>query len=59
MTLQDLRVNGRIILKWILEIKWEGVYWINLFQNRDKWLAVVNTVMNLWVPSDAGYSLTS
>jgi len=40
----------------ILEIKWEGVDWINLFQNRDKWLAVVNTVMNLWVLSDAGYS---
>jgi len=54
--LQDIRVHGRIILKWILEIKWEGVDWMNLLQNRDKWLAVVNTVMKLWVPSNAGYS---
>lgn len=49
-----MRVSGRIILKWILEIKWEDVDWINLFQNRDKWLAVVNTVMNFWVPLNAG-----
>jgi hypothetical protein len=29
---------------------WEGVDWINLVSNRDKWQTVVNTVMNLQVP---------
>ena len=24
--------------------------WINLAQNRDRWRALVNVVMNLWVP---------
>jgi hypothetical protein len=32
------------------EIRWEGVNWIHLAQDRDQWRAVVNTVMNLRVP---------
>jgi hypothetical protein len=32
------------------EIGWEGVDWIHLTQDRDKWKALVNTIMNLWVP---------
>jgi hypothetical protein len=32
------------------EIEWEGVVWIHLAQDRDEWLSVVNTVMNLPVP---------
>jgi hypothetical protein len=32
------------------EIRWEGVDWIHLAQNRDQCQALVNTVMNLWVP---------
>jgi hypothetical protein len=32
------------------EIGWGGIYWIDLTQDRDKWRAVVNTVMNLRVP---------
>jgi hypothetical protein len=31
-------------------IEWEGVNWMNLARVRDKWLAVVNTVMNLQAP---------
>jgi hypothetical protein len=27
-----------------------GVDWIGLAQDRDKWRALVNAVMNLWVP---------
>jgi hypothetical protein len=27
-----------------------GMDWINLAQDRDRWQAVVNAVMNLWVP---------
>jgi hypothetical protein len=32
------------------EIGWEGVDWIHLAQDRDQWQALVNMVMNLWVP---------
>jgi hypothetical protein len=32
------------------EIRWDGVNWINLAEDRDKWRALVNTVMNLRVP---------
>jgi hypothetical protein len=28
---------------------WEGVEWIRLAQDRDRWQALVNAVMNLWV----------
>jgi hypothetical protein len=27
-----------------------GVDWINLAQDRDRWRALVYTMMNLWVP---------
>jgi hypothetical protein len=36
------------------EIRWEGLDWIDLAQDRDKWCAVVNTVMNLGVPKKCG-----
>jgi len=29
------------------EIGWEGVDWIHLAQDRDQWLVLVNTVINL------------
>jgi hypothetical protein len=34
----------------ILEIGWGGVDWIGLAQDRDKWRALGNAVMNLRVP---------
>jgi hypothetical protein len=34
----------------ILEIGWGGVDWIGLAQDRDKWRALVNAVMNPRVP---------
>jgi hypothetical protein len=34
----------------LLEIGWGGVDWICLAQDRDKWRALVNAVMNLRVP---------
>jgi hypothetical protein len=30
------------------KIGWEGVEWINVAHDVDKWQAVVNTVMNFW-----------
>jgi hypothetical protein len=36
--------NAKMGLK---EIGWEGVNWINLAHDRDKWLAYVKAVMNL------------
>jgi hypothetical protein len=35
------------------EVGWGDVDWIGLAQNRDKWRALVNLVMNLWVPQNA------
>jgi len=32
------------------QIGWEGVDWMHVTQDRDKWRAVVNTVTNLRVP---------
>jgi hypothetical protein len=32
------------------EIQWDGIDWIDLDQDRDQWRALVNMVMNLWVP---------
>jgi hypothetical protein len=43
----DLGVDGRIILKWIFK---ECVAWIDTAQDRDRWQALVNAVMNLRVP---------
>jgi hypothetical protein len=40
-------VNGRIILKWILEKRNGGTDWIDLAQDRDRWQAVVYAAMNL------------
>jgi hypothetical protein len=32
------------------EIGWDGMDWIDLAQDKEQWRALVNTVMNLWVP---------
>jgi hypothetical protein len=47
--LEDPGVDGRIILKWIFERLDGGMDWISLGEDRDRWRALVNTVMNLRV----------
>jgi hypothetical protein len=48
--MEDPGVDGRIILKWIFERLGGGVDWIDPAQDRNRWRAVVYTVMNLRVP---------
>jgi hypothetical protein len=55
------RPLGRPRQRWVDNIKmdfgeigWGGVDQIGLAQDRDKWKALVNPVINLWVPSNAG-----
>jgi hypothetical protein len=43
-------VDGRIILKWIFR-KWDVGVWTGLrwLRIRDRWQALVNVVMNIWI----------
>jgi hypothetical protein len=54
---EEKRPLGRCKPRWednikidFREIGWEGVDWIHVPQYRDQWQALVNMVMNLWVP---------
>jgi hypothetical protein len=51
------RPLGRPSRRWVenikmdlLEIGWGGVDWIGIAEDRDKWRALANAVMNLLVP---------
>jgi len=41
------------------EVGCEGIDWIDLALDRDRWRTLINTVMNLWVPYNVGNFLTS
>jgi hypothetical protein len=59
--LENLGVNWRIILKCIFSKgDEEGMDWIDLVQDRQKWQALLNAAMNLWVPQiAANFSISS
>jgi hypothetical protein len=46
--MEDLGVDGTIILKWIFK-KWDCGAWtaFDLVEDTDRWRALVNAVMNL------------
>jgi hypothetical protein len=48
--LEDLGVDGRIMLKWIFKSGMEDLDCTDLVQDRDRWHTLVNAVMNLRVP---------
>jgi hypothetical protein len=59
------RPLGRLRLRWVDSIKmdlreigWDGVDWIDMSQDRDQWSALVDTVLNLRVPWNAGWFLS-
>jgi hypothetical protein len=58
--LEDLGINGRKVLKSNLrEVRWGGIDWIDLAQDRDRCRVLLYAVMNFQVPYSAGNFLTS
>jgi hypothetical protein len=64
--LEEKRPLGRQRRRWVdnnkmdlREIDWDCLDWIDLAQDREQWMALVKTVMNLRVPKIAGKFLSS
>jgi hypothetical protein len=57
--LKDPGIGGRLVLKWILERLDGGIDWILLAQYGDIWRDLVNAVINLQDPYNAGNFLSS
>jgi hypothetical protein len=57
--LEDLGRDGRIIEMNLYDVRFGGLDWIDLAQDRKEWRKLVNSVMNLGGPYGAGNFLTS
>jgi hypothetical protein len=44
---EDPGIDEWIILRWIRKVGCSSMDWIGLAQDRDRWRAVVNPIMNL------------
>ena len=58
------RPHGRARRRWEIkmdfqEVRCENMDWIDLALDRERWWALVNAVMNIQVPQNAGNFLTS
>jgi hypothetical protein len=54
---EETRPLGRPRRRWAVnirmdlgEVEWSDVDWIGLAQDRNRWRALVNSVLNLWFP---------
>jgi hypothetical protein len=57
---EDLAVDGRIILEWILGgNRWKNVNWMQPVRDMDQWQTVVKTVINFLVSDKARNFLNS
>jgi hypothetical protein len=57
--LEGLGVIGDNIKMDFKDIGWDGVDWIHLAQDRDRWRELVNTIMNLRDPQKTEYSVST
>jgi hypothetical protein len=60
--LGEIGIDGRIILNIKMDlqsVRCGGMDWIELAQDRDRWRALVNAIMNLWAKQNVGNFLTS
>jgi hypothetical protein len=44
---------------YLRKIGWGGMDWIDMAEDKDQWRALMNTLMNLWVPLNVGKFLSS
>jgi hypothetical protein len=57
--LEDLSIDERITLKRIFKLQDRRVEWIDLAKDKNRWRALMNTVMKYRLPQNEGNFLSS